>query len=64
MPPPAFFVSLLTVTGSCTRLITDVAMAGWLAEALVEALKMNGLAFENVNYGEIQLRGMEESTVE
>lgn len=42
----------------------DVAMAGLLAEALIEALKMNGLTFENVNYGEIQLRGVEESTVE
>lgn len=41
-------------------------LAGSLAEveALIEALKMNGLAFENVNYGEIQLGGIEEATVE
>lgn len=41
-------------------------LAGSLAEveALIEALKMNGLAFENVHYGEIQLRGIEEATVE
>lgn len=46
---------LLTAVGMCIRLIRDVAGIHTQPTLFTKAWKMNGLAFGNVNYKEIQL---------